>query len=147
MLSVPPTQAFERWDTLPDELKEFIYSEELLSLLDEIGKKKSLSREALNGLRRFVGYVLFGFLHPDDLSRELGGLSGVSPLLASEISSELNTKAFLQHKEALAKAYSPEEVGLPKAANLAGGPVVLDLLGQEPPQETQTPEIPPANAS
>lgn len=134
-----PSQAqiFKRWDSLPEAIKDYLYSETLFSLIDDVGKKEHLSHDRMRGLRRVVGSVLFGFLHPGDVAHELKNELQIPAPLAETIASSLSAKAFAPYDAILAKLYAPPEKDVAVAPK--GQPAMIDIAPQMP---AATPQIP-----
>jgi hypothetical protein len=107
MLKIPRQRVLERWDTLPDNLKEALFSESNSSIVWQIGTLNHLSEEKISIMATIVGDVIFGFLHPDDLTREIQETLNLNPKIANSISREINRKIFAPLRSDLEKIYSP----------------------------------------
>ena len=107
MLKIPRQQVLERWDTLPDNLKEALFSESNSGIVWQIGTLNHLPEEKISMMATIVGDVIFGFLHPDDLTREIQESLNLNYQIANSISHEINRKIFEPIRIALEKVYSP----------------------------------------
>ncbi|MDP3052730.1 MAG: hypothetical protein Q8N22_02090 [bacterium] len=107
MLQISRQQVLERWDTLPDNLREALFSEINANIVWQIGTLNHLSEEKISTMAMIVGDVIFGFLHPDDLAREIQEALNLNPQIVNPISHEINRKIFAPLRTDLEKVYSP----------------------------------------
>ena len=71
MLKIPRQQVLERWDVLPNNLKEALCSDPNSGIVWQIGALNHLPEEKISMMATIVGDVIFGFLHSDYLAREI----------------------------------------------------------------------------
>ncbi len=107
MLQISRQQVLERWDALPENLKEALFSEINANIVWQVGTLNHLSEEKISIMAMMVGDVIFGFLHPDDLAREIQETLNLNPQIANSISHEINRKIFAPLRIDLEKVYSP----------------------------------------
>ena len=107
MLKIPRQQVLDRWDALPDNLKEALFSESNSNIVWQIGTLNHLPEEKISIMAMIVGAVIFGFLHLDDLTREIQESLNLNPQIANSISREINRKIFAPIRIDLEKIYSP----------------------------------------
>lgn len=104
---IPNKQLYGRWDNLPDILKEAIASETNSDIVWKTGEAEHLPQEKISIVSRLAGYVLMGFIHPEDLASEIKDATGINPNIAVSIANSLNTKIFSRLKGDLEKVYAP----------------------------------------
>ena len=107
MLQISRQQVLERWGDLPDNLKEALFSESSSGIVWQIGALNHLPEEKISIMATIVGDVIFGFLHSDDLAREIQESLNLNSQIANSISHEINRKIFAPIKIDLEKIYSP----------------------------------------
>lgn len=119
MLRPSQEEIDKRWDALSEELREALYSPLYGETIFQIGADNHLDERKSAVVAGLAGYVIFGFLHPDELDSKIAKEIGLNPEAASSIAEEVDRKIFSQFKEALGEVYSPvlmedvEEVGEP----------------------------------
>ena len=94
MLKIPRQQVLDRWDTLPDNLKEALSSESNSDIVWQIGALNHLTGGKISMMATIVGDVIFGFLHSEDLAREIQESLNLNSQIANSISHEINRKIF-----------------------------------------------------
>ena len=127
MLIISRDQAFERWDTLPDNLREALFDDVLSATLWSTCEKNHLREERTQAVATVAGDVLMGFLHPDPpgVAEEIAARAGIPKQGAAVIAEELYRKIFLPFKTELEKNYAPP--GAPSTS-----PASSPLSGKEP---------------
>ena len=68
MQKISRQQALNRWDTLPDNLREALFSEYNSETLWKICEGQHLSEDKIYIVATLAGDVILGFLHPEDFS-------------------------------------------------------------------------------
>jgi hypothetical protein len=115
MIKISKKIIFQRWDSLPDNLREALASEENSNLLERLSKSESLPPEKFKDFSKFAGYVMLGFIHPDDLGKELQDNLHLPFQTAKNLQTTLKEKVFDLYTEDLQKVYRPvseEDFGL-----------------------------------
>ncbi|MDP3014877.1 MAG: hypothetical protein Q8N28_00410 [bacterium] len=107
MLKISQQQALNRWDTLPDNLREALFSEYNSETLWKICENQHLSEDKIGVIATLAGDVILGFLHPDDLASEIRKDLNLIPELANLIASEIDRKIFASIRSEIEKVYSP----------------------------------------
>ncbi|MDE2020877.1 MAG: hypothetical protein KGJ13_11125 [Patescibacteria group bacterium] len=127
MIKVSKQQAFERWDTLPDAIREALVSEESSDFVWDICSEEHLSGEKTKIVSRFIGYVLFGFLHPADLAKELRDALGIDIRITQVIADAVQSRIFKPLQAEIDAVYAPP--GAIRPVVLAGvGPKVIEEI-------------------
>jgi len=95
--------ALKRWDILPENLKEAIFSELNSEILWSIGQSKNLPEEKIAIIAKTAGDVLLGFIKPETniIAQEITERAAISADLAMEIAGELENKIINQFKDEL----------------------------------------------
>ena len=145
MMNISKQQARDRWDTLPDNLKEAIFSEVNADIVWRVGEANHLNEGKIREIATVAGDVVMGFLHPDpdDVSREIQARINIPRPLALDIAKELARKIFLPLKNDLDRIYSPvgsETLTRPLESVI---PVEITETKPESPREPQRAEAPP----
>lgn len=107
MLQIPRQQVLERWDSLPDNLREALVSPFNGDFIWRLGEKNHLSEEKISMIATTAGDVIFGFIRPEDLASELQETLEIDPRIANAISKEINQRIFFPLHNEIRKVYSP----------------------------------------
>ena len=107
MLKITQQQALKRWDTLPQNLREAIFSELNADILWRICKEQHLSEDKIYKIAALAGDVIMGFIHPEDLAREIKQELGINIEIANSVAIEINRKIFMPIKSEIDKVYAP----------------------------------------
>ncbi|OGD25054.1 hypothetical protein A2819_00890 [Candidatus Azambacteria bacterium RIFCSPHIGHO2_01_FULL_40_24] len=107
MLKNSQQQISERWDILPISLREALCSPEYGKIIWRIGIEHHLDDRKIGIIAGIAGYIVYGFLHSDDLAREIQESLNLNSQIANSISHEINRKIFAPIKIDLEKIYSP----------------------------------------
>lgn len=107
MLNITRRQALKRWDALPMNLREALFSEYNSSVLWKICEGQHLSEDKIYKIATLTGDVLMGFTHPEDLAQEIKNETGIVMEIANAVSSDINRKIFVPIRSEIDKVYSP----------------------------------------
>lgn len=107
MINISPDQALERWDTLPIVLREALYFEPNSDFLWKTCEAENIPDEKIYDVAKVAGYVLMGFLHPEDLAGELKEQLGLDPKLCASIADAINQRVFAPLRQDIDKVYEP----------------------------------------
>lgn len=97
-------QFWKLYEKLPQELKNSLSSEETGNYIYDICKKNN-ALEKLEGIVKYVGQVLAGFLPPEDFQQALEKRAKLNKNVAREVAHEINRFIFFPVKESLAAIY------------------------------------------
>ena len=111
MLKISRQQLINRRDSLPDNLREALFSEYNSETLWKICEGQHLSEDKIYIIATLAGDVILGFLHPEDLASEIKKDLNLVPELANLIASEIDRKIFTSIRSEIEKAYSPISEG------------------------------------
>lgn len=92
---------------MPDILKEAIASETNSGLVWKTAENEHLSKDKMKIVSRSVGFVLMGFIHPEELSAEIRNETGVDSRIAANIAEPINKRIFQPLQDELEKIYAP----------------------------------------
>ncbi len=125
MINLTKQQLDARWNILPIFLREILYSPEQGKIIWNIGEENHLSNEKIGKIAGLACYVIMGFLHSEDLAKEIKEATGIHSDVADLIIKEIDRKIFASIKSEIDKAY------------------LLSLESEAPEEEieTQAPEI------
>jgi len=139
MLKISKKQLINRYDILPDNLKEALFSDLNADLVWQICENQHLPKDKIITIATLVGDVILGFIAADDLGVEIRKELGLIPELANAIAAEIDRKIFAPIRSDLEKVYKPLSSG-----TLSEEKEVLDLrktetekeISEEPKKET-----------
>src|SRR3989344_4656009 len=118
----PAEQEARSYDTLPKEVKDLYYSNEMLAAVQSVGTKYRLHVDQVGILEQEVGAVLLGQVTPQDFVPDLMKHVGVDRAVAAGITQEMNELLFnkirgslRQRVESSAEVLAPQPLkkGLP----------------------------------
>ena len=92
---------------MPQDLREFLFSESNSDLLWSIGEANHLSDDKKSTLATIVGDVILGFIHPDDLAKYASADLGIDMRLAQTLADEVNKKILFSIRQQLVQGYQP----------------------------------------
>lgn len=102
-------QLRELYSALPEKLQGALYSEQNGKNIKEICEKNNItSNETIWEINKYVGYVLFGLLPPNELSETLEENLKIEENTAKKISSQLTRFVFMPIKDILEPLYGIE---------------------------------------
>ena len=111
MLKPTRKQLNERWDILPQILKDALFSEEKADRLWKVCENEHIPQEKINIIAILTGDVILGFLRFDDLDEAIRDDVGLDYKLAQQLAETINKKIFFNIKDEINKNYSPLEKG------------------------------------
>ncbi len=88
----------DKFNSLPESIKDLILSDQYQNILIEIGQKYQLSQEQLGILERETTLVLMGLTAPDEFEDELKLTLKVEDLRNSQIAKDVNNNVFSRVK-------------------------------------------------
>ncbi len=107
MLTISQQQAGQRWDTITPQLREALFSDVDADFVWNLCQNEHLTEEKSYQVAEISGYVLLGFLHPEDLAGELVESVDLPAPLAKTISDQINSRIFAPLRVDIDKVYSP----------------------------------------
>lgn len=108
MINISVEQAKKRFKTLPQEMKDALFSVQTAEIISGIGAESHLTQQKGSELGRIAGLVFLGFLHKEDVAKELQEALSVNSLMANGLQDSLTKKLFYPYVDVLDKIYSPK---------------------------------------
>ncbi|MEK7149387.1 MAG: hypothetical protein AAB757_00175 [Patescibacteria group bacterium] len=105
MLQISKEQLYSRYDSLPQVLKEALFSEDTDNLLWKIGDAHHLSDDKKSILATLVGDVILGFIHFDDFEKQISIDLGIDARIAQSLIVEINKKILAPIKNEIEQNY------------------------------------------
>ncbi len=106
MINISKQQKFDRWDTLSDNLKGALFSEQNSSILWRICEGQHLPADKISTVAVITGYIILGFIHAEDLAKEIKNELNINQEIANTIALEIDRKIFGPIRSDLEKIYS-----------------------------------------
>lgn len=94
-------ELLNRYEALPQDLKETMMSVETAETIFEIGKKFGLNIEKTGKLAEEIGFVILGVIPSKDFVADLKEILEVDAEKALNVASEINHRIFLKIRDAL----------------------------------------------
>ena len=107
MIDITKDQATHRWDDLPLTLREALCSDINSDFLWKTCQTEFVPEEKIYSIARIFGYVLMGFLHPEDMAVEIRDSIGIDIRVATSIANALNQRIIAPLRQEIDKAYNP----------------------------------------
>jgi hypothetical protein len=104
----PPEEVWKLYQTLPQELKEAIFSEETSERIWDISLRYGIEDERISEIARYTGRVLMGLLPPEEFSEVLEKEINLEKEIAEKIAFEINRFIFYPVKNRLEELYKSE---------------------------------------
>ena len=121
-------QVEQRFENLPDELKEALASVETADELENIGKKHSLMLDQVSELADETGLVMLGFTKSDQFVRNVSQRLNINEAKAVDIARDVNSTILDKIRDGLRQiqeqAQSEEEIAPEAPANLPIAPTI-----------------------
>ncbi len=114
MVTITKNRALERWDSLPPVLREALCSDINSDFVWKTCEAEFVPDEKIYSVARLVGYVLMGFLHPEDMASEIRSTIGVDLRIATPIANAINQRIFVPIRGDIDKIYGPAAAIAPK---------------------------------
>lgn len=121
----------QKFNALPDDVKNVLSSEQTAAALDEIGTKNGLLEDRVDVLVNETGYILLGLSHPSQFIGNLTTKMGISRENAEHIAKAVNEEIFAAVRESLKKIHNIGTPGAVPQSNVgsAGTQKKLDITG------------------
>lgn len=107
MLNYPRDQVTKLYESLPQDLKDALYSQESADNIGKICEENNITdSDDIFEITKYTGYVLLGLVPPDDLAGLLEKDLGIEPAIAKEISERLRQYIFFPLRKTLEPLYN-----------------------------------------
>lgn len=107
MPSVSVEQTRRRFRSLPSTLQDAMFSVQTAEIIRTTTAVQNIPKEKVPFVAGPVGLVLLGFIHPEDLAKEIADRAGVAPQVAATIANALDAKIFKPLTSEIHAAYAP----------------------------------------
>jgi hypothetical protein len=141
MITITKQQALMRWDTLPDSLREALYSEPNSDFIWSTCRGENVPEQKIYDVARIAGYVLLGFLHPEDVGQELMGAIAIDAKTAKDIQDALIDRIFSPLRADIDKAYAPLSKSEVVSVATATAPKIIQDVSFVPPKPAPLPNV------
>ena len=95
----------KRYETLPQEIKNLLYSVDMISILKKVGDKNQLHIDQLGLLEAETSAVMLGFTETQDFPQILSENLHLEPAKANAVAQDINEMLFVKIREAMKKVY------------------------------------------
>ncbi|MFA6354611.1 MAG: hypothetical protein WCX12_02940 [Candidatus Paceibacterota bacterium] len=136
-MNITTTQARQRFKILPELLKEAVFSVQTSEIINQATEQNRVPPEKIGGVAEAVGLVLLGFIHPEEIQKEIQDRAGIDAPTAKAITDLVQSKIFSFVKNEIVEVYNPTPANIePNAAK----PKIISTSGVVPvamePQKT-----------
>lgn len=107
MTNVSIPQARTRLKTLPENLQDVFFSAQTAEIISRVGEQNHLPEEKVKRVAEAVGVVLLGFIHVEELAKEIQDRAQVTPELAKTLAASVENRILNSVRTDLEKAYAP----------------------------------------
>lgn len=126
MLKINKEIAVKRFRSLSPILQEAIFSAQTAEIIGMVCEKNHIPKEKISDIAEITGFVLLGFIHPEDLPKEVNEKTGLDIKIAQLIKEDLQIRLFNLIKDSIDKAYLPLQSNTAKIpAPTQGGPKII----------------------
>src|SRR5258708_612581 len=94
MITIQKDLARQRFTTISPRLQDAMFSIQNAEIIDLIANQNNISEDKVGGIADAVAWVLRGFIHIEDVAKELQDTIGVPAQTATEIVKSLENKIF-----------------------------------------------------
>jgi len=138
MATYSTDEAKKRYESLPSEIKNLIYSPEMSFTVQQIGQKNKLHIDQIDSLNTEIGQVMLGFVKTEEFLPALMEMLGIERAQADSIAKDVNDMLFLKIRESMKKvaemgSMSPTS-STPVTPTPVSAPVTAPLLIQKLPE-------------
>jgi hypothetical protein len=106
-------EILEKYEQLPEDLKEAIFGAEVTGIVNSIGKKFNLHIDKIGELANETGMVMLGVTRPKEFVPNLSDRLEVDTETARKIAQDINSQIFMKVRESLKKIHNGEEMEPP----------------------------------
>ncbi|MFA5386477.1 MAG: hypothetical protein WC297_02345 [Candidatus Paceibacterota bacterium] len=107
MLFIPEGEIVKRAKNLPEKISNILNSTAIYSLINTVCQTNYLKKEWVDDVAMVTGEVLLGFLHSEDMAKEIQEITGLNYKVADNVAKDIGKRIFSPLKEEIEKNYSP----------------------------------------
>ncbi len=108
-MNISHEQMMQRYQSLPTDLQEAIFSVENSQTIQNIGQIHKLRVDQIGALADETGMVMLGFTKPNEFIAHLAERVKIDKELARTVAHEINDRIFIKVREALRKVHGIKE--------------------------------------
>lgn len=137
MQTITNKQIYDRWEQVPEALREAFFSMDNGEIIWKAGEDAGLPEDVIDNVLVVVGNVLFGFTHVNDLAKELQSIPGMDPKAVDPIIFQIDRRIFAPVKGEILKLYGEmagtgPRIMVESATELAEGSKPVEVGGGAP---------------
>jgi len=106
-MNVSAQQVQKRFLSLPSELQDVLFSVQTAEIINKVCEENHIPAEKILNIAKVAGYVISGFIHPEEAQKEIAERTGLRMEIAKHIADALNSRLFSAIKDKLDKIYAP----------------------------------------
>lgn len=151
MQTITNEQIYDRWEQVPEALKEAFFSTDNGEIVWKVCEDAGLSEEVIDNILVVVGNVLFGFTHINDFAKELQSIPGMDQKAVDPIIFQIDNRIFGPIKGEILRLYGvvsgtgpkmvAEEGRVGVAATTDQPKILTDRVTPVAPVEVQTTQL------
>lgn len=107
----------KKFDSLPQEVKDLLYSFEMTSVITKVGEKHGLHIDQMDKLNTETGYVMMGLTETKDFPALIAEDLGIEPAKAQGVARDIEEMLFTKIRDAMKKVVAPESPVLDASAS------------------------------
>ena len=116
-----------RWDTLPESLRSAMFSEEYSDLIQNAAAKAGVPEDKVPYITGLVGYVLMGFIQPEELQEEIVKGTSADSKTAAALSKTIASGIFNPLKKDIGLVYQPVSTAAPSPVRDISAPTMIGV--------------------
>ena len=149
MAEFPQEEIKKRYDSLPQSLRELMFSEEKSDVLWEIGEAYHINDAKLSIISRLIGYVILGLVRPEDLQKKIESEAHIDGRIAQSLSEDIEKKILSQSLSDIQALYNQSTPDAPISAktNQQSGLLSPAFKPQGIPSQTLPPNTTPTQTT
>jgi hypothetical protein len=110
MTQISVQQARARFKIISANLQDLMFSVSAAETIRRVCHDNHVPNDKIPLVADATGFVILGFIHPEELAKEIQDRSGLPPEICKTISDSLNTRLFASVTEDLNKVYAPAPI-------------------------------------
>jgi len=111
MITVSKQQSFNRWDVLPENIREELVSDVNSIFIWQTCEAEHIPNKKIYIVSKIVGEVLMGFLHPEDMAKEIRDSIGIDIRIATSTTDTISKRVFAPIRADIDRVYNPSVGG------------------------------------
>jgi hypothetical protein len=98
-------EARKKYEALPPEVKNLLYSPEMSFTIQQIGQKNGLHIDQIDSLNTEVGQVMLGFVSPQEFASELMEMLNLDQAKAQAVAQDVDSMLFSKIRGSMKASY------------------------------------------